>query len=369
MSDEPHDMTAGAAIVTSPIACPSCKGPVDVKSRHVAIAGTAVRIYCSEVCLRERDAKPIHPIEPPRRRIGWWIAGGVVAAGTTSFVLLYGLGNGEGGEPRTPVVIEEFIAAAQPPPPVPTAPAAKAEPPRPSAEEVEDAALVEKLAHDTWIHPLAGPTRRMPVNHTAAFGAARAGERPPQCVSGHCGVDIGSMWGEPVHAVHDGVVYWVNRGPNEEHGGIFVEIAHHDGTLYSWYFHLAAVPRWVQPGVPVKRGQVIGLLGDTGVFHSAPHLHFQLTVKQTKTAPERYLDPEPLIAIWPLWIPSNDNWNVGKLMTDVAPGIPVREPEIPKSKAKPKAAPAPEAAAPEAIPASASGEDVGTESPGTAANN
>ena len=355
-------MTAGAAIVTSPIACPSCKGPVDVKSRHVAIAGTAVKIYCSEACLRARDAQPpADPVEPPRRRLGWWLAGGIVV-GTTSFVLLYHGGNGEAADARGTAIVEEFVEAAQPPPPAPPAPVVKAEPPKPSAEEIEDAAIEDKLAHDAWIHPLAGPKRRMPINHTAAFGAARAGERPPQCVSGHCGVDIGSAWGEPVHAVHDGVVYWVNRGPNEEHGGIFVEIAHHDGTLYSWYFHLAAVPRWVQPGVPVKRGQVIGLLGDTGVFHSSPHLHFQLTVKPTKNAQERYLDPEPLIAIWPLWIPSNDNASVGQLMTDVAPGVPVREPEIPKPKVKPVVLDTP-------APAPPAGSDDSSSTPAPAAAN
>ena len=119
--------------------------------------------------------------------------------------------------------------------------------------------------HDAWIHPLAGPTRRMPVNHNGAFGAERAGDRPPECVSGHCGVDVGHVWGEHVYAVHDGVVDFVNRGPNEERGGVFVRISHRDGTLFSWYFHLAAVPRWVRPGEKVSAGQVIGLLGDTGV--------------------------------------------------------------------------------------------------------
>ena len=46
------------------------------------------------------------------------------------------------------------------------------------------------------------------------FGAVRPGERPAECRNGHCGVDLGGeIWGEQVHAVHDGVVDCVQRTP------------------------------------------------------------------------------------------------------------------------------------------------------------
>jgi murein DD-endopeptidase MepM/ murein hydrolase activator NlpD len=224
--------------------------------------------------------------------------------------------------PRPPVVAAAPTAA----------PARPVAAPGPTDQEREDQALLAELAKDAWIHPLAGPKRRMPIGHDAAFGAERGGMRPPECVSGHCGVDIGNSWGEPVHAVHDGVVYWVNRGPNEQHGGVFVEIAHRNGALHSWYFHLAAVPRWVQPGVKIAAGQVIGLLGDTGVGKSGPHLHFSISVKASANT-ERYIDPEPLIAIWPLWIV--DDTGKGHLAADLPPGLPVRGPDRPKTVAKP----------------------------------
>ena len=315
-------MNVGAAQLASPRSCPSCGGPVDVKrSRHVAIAGTAVLVYCSDPCLRARDLEPetdLAAADLPRRRAAWWLVGGLVA-GAAGFVLFYSPEAGEPGE-QTPTIAAIVQAALQPPPVEHPRPATKPVPPPPDP----DAALIADLAHDAWIHPLAGPDRRMPGFWGRAFGAVRPGDRPSECVSGHCGVDIGRVWGEPVHAVHDGVVDWVNRGPNEEHGGIFVKIAHRGGTLYSWYFHLAAVPRWVQPGVKVRVGQVIGLLGDTGVFHSAPHLHFSLSVKTSPTAHEHYIDPEPLIAIWPLWIPDAGGEG-GHLMTAATPGIPVRD--------------------------------------------
>jgi len=308
------------AMMRASASCPSCGGSVDVKSRHVAVAGGAVRIYCSDGCLGARNAPPVvaePAVEPPRRRI-WWLAGGLVA-GTAGLVLAYGRSaaapQNDVGPPQLSIV---EAAMQRPVDPEPPAPATVAPP-----DETEQV-LVDELAHDAWIHPLAGPVRRMPSIPDAAFGALRPGERPPECVSGHCGVDIGMAWGEPVHAVHDGVVDWVNRGPNDEHGGIFVKISHRDGTLYSWYFHLAAVPHWVQPGASVKLGQIIGLLGDTGVGRSGPHLHFSLTVKPAKTAKERYIDPEPLIAIWPLWV-ANDNVASGRITMAAAPGTPVRQ--------------------------------------------
>ena len=316
------------------LSCPACDGPVEVKSRHIAIAGTTVRVYCSADCLRGGVRKPVEavlPAEPaprPRRRWIWWIAGGLAASATCVVVLAA----------RTD---EDIVTPPAPTVEAPTVLVAAASPTvEPDPRIAEDKAWLAELERLQWLHPLSGPTRRMPVNHNGAFGAERPGERPPECVSGHCGVDVGSVWGEAIHAVHDGVIDWVNRGPNEDRGGIFVKISHQGGTLFSWYFHLAAVPRWVQPGAKVTAGQVIGLLGDTGVKHSAPHLHFSLSVKSSK-GQERYLDPEPLLAIWPLWI-AGETDGQGKLSTATEPGVPVRG-RASKRKAKPVANDAPAA--------------------------
>jgi murein DD-endopeptidase MepM/ murein hydrolase activator NlpD len=327
----------------STLSCPTCSGPVDVKSPHVAVSGGAVRVYCSQLCLDQRDAPPVEAntaslVVPRKSRKIWWFAATLfVGAGcAAAFYLSRSLRERKEAslEPPAPAVSVVHMPA-EPTPPVTADPQKEA-----------DAALTAELMHDAWIHPLAGPKRRMPVNHNGAFGAARAGERPIECVSGHCGVDVGRVWGEHVYAVHDGVIEWVNRGPNDEHGGVFVRIAHRDGTLFSWYFHLAAVPRWVRPGVPVRAGQVIGVLGDTGIKHSAPHLHFALSVRTSKHTYERYLDPEPLIAIWPLWIP-NESRTGGRVSTDPEPGMPVRAGGKRRPRAAPATVAAPAAAAPE----------------------
>lgn len=186
-----------------------------------------------------------------------------------------------------------------------------------------DPAALAALGRDTWIHPLAGPFRRMPIRDSRVFGAARPGDRPAECRNGHCGVDLGGeIWGEHVHAVHDGVVDWVKRGVNPDRGGQFVRLSHRGGTVFTQYFHLAAIPRGLERGSIVKAGDVIGLVGDTGVKESGPHLHFAMSIKLGKDWPERYIDPEPLIALWPLRVPV-DGSEVG-LVNTVAPiGAPL----------------------------------------------
>ena len=184
-----------------------------------------------------------------------------------------------------------------------------------------EASLLEDLGHDAWLHPLAGPFRRMPVRDSRVFGAERAGDRPIECRKGHCGVDLGGeIWGEQVRAAHDGVVDRVQRAANDQHGGHYVRIAHRNGTVFTQYFHLAAIPRWVEPGVRVQAGDVIGLLGDSGVKESTAHLHFTVSVRPAADWVEQYVDPEPLIALWPLRLAVGDNAEV--VTTHVAPGVP-----------------------------------------------
>lgn len=56
-----------------------------------------------------------------------------------------------------------------------------------------------------------------------------------------------------------------------------VVIRHGPGE-YSWYWHLAknSVPEDVQPGMPIERGAVVGLMGSTG-YSSGAHLHYHVS--------------------------------------------------------------------------------------------
>jgi murein DD-endopeptidase MepM/ murein hydrolase activator NlpD len=135
-------------------------------------------------------------------------------------------------------------------------------------------------------------------------------------------VDLGGeIWGEHVRAVHDGVVDFVQRGANPLHGGSFVRISHRGGTVITMYFHLAAIPRRIERGAFVKSGDLIGLVGDTGVEKSAPHLHFSISIRPSPDR-ERYIDPEPLIALWPLRVPIEDG-AAGLVTTLAEPGLPL----------------------------------------------
>lgn len=113
------------------------------------------------------------------------------------------------------------------------------------------------------------------------FGACRDG-----CARKHEGVDIMAAKMVPVVAVADGVVSWISStNPN---CGICLNIKHDDQWSTS-YVHLNndtpgtddgkgwGIAPGIERGTPVKRGQLIGWVGDSGNAENAgSHLHFEL---------------------------------------------------------------------------------------------
>jgi murein DD-endopeptidase MepM/ murein hydrolase activator NlpD len=287
--------------------CPQCAGPLDVRTRHVVIEGSTVRAYCSAECVALSTA-PILPVQDVELPQSSWLFRLVRVGVGIPFLALSSFG----GHIDAPRPVSQPVVEVPPPAPPEEPRFGPSWPPT-------DADWQAEIASDAWIHPLDGPRRRMPISDSRVFGAERQGDRPGECNNGHCGVDLSGPWGEPVHAAHDGVVDRVQRGANEEHGGMYVRVAHRGGTIFTQYFHLAAIPRKLLVGTQVKVGEVIGLLGDTGVKHSDPHLHFTISVKPSDEVNERYIDPEPLIALWPLRIPIDEN---AMLTAQAAPGVP-----------------------------------------------
>jgi murein DD-endopeptidase MepM/ murein hydrolase activator NlpD len=291
-------------------ACASCGASLIGRRYLQTDAAAVVRSYCSEVCLRAAQAAERRRLWKARRR--------------AMKVLIIGL------------AVAGACLVPHQGPPVPRPPAVASAPPAPaSAARVRPAGwfgpewpptetdVLAALGRDAWIHPLAGPVRRMPRTDSRVFGAVRAGNRAVECRNGHCGVDLGGeIWGEYVRAVHDGVVDFVQRGPNPDHGGSFVRINHRGGTVITMYFHLAAIPRRLERGTFVKSGDVVGLVGDTGVKDSPPHLHFSISIRPWPDKPEKYIDPEPLIALWPLRVPI-DGGDAGLVTTVSEPGVPL----------------------------------------------
>jgi murein DD-endopeptidase MepM/ murein hydrolase activator NlpD len=93
----------------------------------------------------------------------------------------------------------------------------------------------------------------------------------PRWGSYHRGVDIGAASGTPIIAADSGMV--VFAGWNGGYGNL-VKIAH-GSNMQTWYAHLSKFA--VSTGQEVKKGDVIGYVGSTGVS-TGPHLHFEVHV-------------------------------------------------------------------------------------------
>ncbi len=106
----------------------------------------------------------------------------------------------------------------------------------------------------------------------------------------HEGVDFTADIGTPIYATGDGVV---TRAENNRQGyGIMVEIDHGYGYT-TRYAHMHELK--VRRGQEVSRGEVIGLVGNTGTS-TAPHLHYEVHYNDRPVNPVYYfhndLSPE-----------------------------------------------------------------------------
>lgn len=87
----------------------------------------------------------------------------------------------------------------------------------------------------------------------------------------HLGIDYGAPYGTPVWSVGDGQILYEGRM-----GGLgkTVKVRHANGYV-STYGHLQRYAADLKVGSPVKRKQVIGYVGSTGLA-TGPHVHFDM---------------------------------------------------------------------------------------------
>ncbi len=98
----------------------------------------------------------------------------------------------------------------------------------------------------------------------------------------HTGVDIAMKRGTPVYASGDGTVTMPSSGM----GGYGVHVLIDHGFGYqSLYAHLSRSV--VRPGKHVKRGELIGYVGSSGLS-VAPHLHYEVIKNNQKVNPIHY---------------------------------------------------------------------------------
>jgi murein DD-endopeptidase len=99
----------------------------------------------------------------------------------------------------------------------------------------------------------------------------------------HKGVDFKAPVGTPVRATFDGTI--VRKNWNFRGNGNSVELKESGGQGRSaLYLHLSELPKSLQPGQRVKRGEAFAKSGNSG--HSfAPHLHYQLMLNDKPIDP------------------------------------------------------------------------------------
>ena len=98
----------------------------------------------------------------------------------------------------------------------------------------------------------------------------------------HPGLDIAARSGQPVWAAESGVVLEVDVSYGY---GNYVKIRHARDYV-TLYGHL--LQPLVEPGDIVKRGQIIGAAGSTGIS-TGPHLHFEVRHQGERVDPLLYL--------------------------------------------------------------------------------
>lgn len=141
--------------------------------------------------------------------------------------------------------------------------------------ELEDALRTrrQRLASTPSLRPVIGlitssyGTRRDPITGSRAR---------------HNGVDIGALPGRPVVAAADGVI---TRAGRISGLGKAVYVSHGYGTV-TRYGHLSKFV--VEPGQRVRRGEIVGYVGNTGRT-TGYHLHYEVRVHGQAVNPLDYM--------------------------------------------------------------------------------
>ena len=98
----------------------------------------------------------------------------------------------------------------------------------------------------------------------------------------HAGIDLAAGYGTLVKAADGGQV--IQAGYFGGYG--YSIMVYHGGGFATWYAHLSSIN--VAMGQMVQRGQVIGLVGSTGLA-TGPHLHFEVRINGGPQNPLAYL--------------------------------------------------------------------------------
>ena len=129
-----------------------------------------------------------------------------------------------------------------------------------------------------FVRPAAGRVSQV-------YGCTGFPTNPPRgsCRRFHDGVDVAAPRGTRVKAGADGYVAYVGWSPWDEDRRAYIVIVAHAAGYESVYAHLQPT-RLVRAGQKVKRGQLIGRIGTTGLS-TGPHVHWELRRNGTSQNP------------------------------------------------------------------------------------
>lgn len=103
----------------------------------------------------------------------------------------------------------------------------------------------------------------------------------PRCIpvmlgsTNHQGQDMATSDGTTIRAIADGIVTFVKDPSGGGSGYLAVKHVIDGKVVYSGYYHMWKASKYVKVGQKVKKGQRIGLVGNSGPS-TAPHLHFEI---------------------------------------------------------------------------------------------
>lgn len=102
----------------------------------------------------------------------------------------------------------------------------------------------------------------------------------------HFGIDIVAAPNEPIKAVADGVIILASWTLETGHT-IAIQ---HKNNVVSFYKHNSVLLK--KSGEPVKAGDAIAIIGNSGEGSNGPHLHFELWYNESPIDPKQYIDFE-----------------------------------------------------------------------------
>ena len=116
---------------------------------------------------------------------------------------------------------------------------------------------------------------RYPVAYTHISDRFNTKRKHPilHVIRPHWGVDFAAKKGTPIHATADGTITYMARKGGF---GRFIEIDHHQGVV-TRYAHLSRFHKNLKKGVKIKRDQVIGYVGKSGLS-TGSHLHYEVRI-------------------------------------------------------------------------------------------